>query len=100
MESLMEFISRVRLLEANGYAVRKNFVMKKYKDNTARKNTEVRRINTRMEQTKRCEDPAIARAMSRMVDHQGWWVLKNVSLEHGKKKNSYSNKGFYEYLKQ
>ena len=85
MESLMEFISRVRLLEANGYAVRKNFVMKKYKDNTARNNTEVRRINTRMEQTKRCEDPAIARAMSRMVDHQGWWILKNVSLEHRKK---------------
>ena len=86
MESLMAFISRVRLLEANGYAVRKNFVMKKYKDNTARNCTEVRTINTRMERTKTCEDPAIARAMSRMVDHQGWWVLKNVSLEHGKKK--------------
>ena len=82
----MEFISRVRLLEANGYAVRKNFVKKKYRNNTARRNIEVRAIDNRMEETKTCEDPAIARAMSRMVDHQGWWVLKNVSLEHGKKK--------------
>ena len=81
----MEFISRVRLLEANGYAVRKNFVKKKYKDDTARKNIEVRKINTRMEETKTCEDPAIARAMSRMVDHQGWSVLKNFSIEYGKK---------------
>ena len=86
VESLMEFISRFRLLEANGYAVRKNFVKKKYKDDTARKNIEVRKINTRMEKTKTWEGPAIARAMSRMVDHQGWWVLKNVSLEYGKKK--------------
>ena len=86
VESLMEFISRFRLLEANGYAVRKNFVKKKYKDDTARKNVEVRKINTRMEKTKTWEDPAIARAMSRMVDHQGWWVLKNVSLERGKRK--------------
>lgn len=84
VENLMEFISRVRLLEANGYAVRKNFVKKKYKGDTARKNIEVRKINTRMEETKRCEDPAIARAMSRMVDHQGWSVLKNVSLEYEK----------------
>ena len=75
VESLMEFISRVRLLEVNGYAVRKNFVKKKYKDNTARKNIEVNKIDSRMEETKTCEDPAIARAMSRMVDHQGWWVL-------------------------
>ena len=84
VESLMEFISRVRLLEANGYAVRKNFVKKKYKDDTARKNIEIRKIDTRMEETKACEDPAIAKAMSRMVDHQGWSVLKNASLEHGK----------------
>ena len=78
----MEFISRVRLLEANGYAVRMNFVKKKYRDDTARKNIEVRKINTRMEQTKTCEDPAIAKAMSRMVDHQGRSVLKNASFEH------------------
>ena len=81
----MEFISRVRLLEANGYAVRKNFVKKKYKDDTALMNNELGKINTRMEQTKTCEDPAIAKAMSRMVDHQGWSVLKNASLEHGEK---------------
>ena len=85
----MEFISRVRLLEANGYAVRKNFVKKKYEDNTPRKNIEIRKIDTRMEETKACEDPAIAKAMSRMVDHQGWLVLKNASLERGEKKNIY-----------
>lgn len=88
VESLMGFISRVRLLEANGYAARKNFVKKKYKDDTARKDIELRKINTRMEETKTWEDPAIARAMSRMVDHQGWWVLKNVFLERGKRKYS------------
>ena len=87
VESLMEFISRVRLLEANGYAVRMNFVKKKYKDDTARKNIEVRKINTRMEQTKTCEDPAIAKAMSRMVDHQGWSVLK--CLLRARRKNIY-----------
>ena len=81
----MEFISRVRFLEANGYAVRKNFVEKKYRNNTERKNVEIGKIDTRMEEIKTCEDPAIARAMSRMVDHQGWSVLKNASLEHGKK---------------
>lgn len=85
VESLMEFISRVRLLEANGYAVRKNFVQKKYKDDTVRKNIEVRKINTRMEETKTCEDPAIARAMSRMVDNQGWCVLKKCLLGARKK---------------
>ena len=37
----MGFISRVRLLEANGYAARKNFVKKKYKDDTARKDIEL-----------------------------------------------------------
>ena len=86
----MEFISRVRLLEANGYAVRMNFVKKKYKDDTARKNIEVRKINTRMEQTKTCEDPAIAKAMSRMVDHQGWSVLKKRLLR-ARRKNIYIN---------
>ena len=85
VESLMEFISRVRLLEANGYAVRKNFVQKKYKDDTVRKNIEVRKINTRMGETKTCEDPAIARAMSRMVDNQGWCVLKKCLLGARKK---------------
>lgn len=85
VESLMKFISRVRLLEANGYAVRKNFVQKKYKDDTVRKNIEVRKINTRMEETKTCEDPAIARAMSRMVDNQGWCVLKKCLLGARKK---------------
>lgn len=95
VESLMEFISRVRLLEANGYAVRKNFVQKKYKDDTVRKNIEVRKINTRMEETKSCEDPAIARAMSRMVDHQGWCVLKKCLLGARKKEIfSYSDKDF------
>ena len=91
----MEFISRVRLLEANGYAVRKNFVKKKYKDDTALMNNELGKINTRMEQTKTCEDPAIAKAMSRMVDHQGWSVLK--CLLRARRKNiyisTYSDKG-------
>lgn len=82
VESLMEFISRVRLLEANGYAVRTNFVMKKYKDNTARKYTELTKINTRMEQTKTCEDSAIARAMSRMVDHQGIPIFGRIRWSH------------------
>ncbi|CAH3150409.1 unnamed protein product [Pocillopora meandrina] len=82
VESLMEFISRVRLLEANGYAVRMNFVKKKYKDDTARKNIEVRKINTRMEQTKTCEDPAIAKAMSRMVDHQGIPAFGRIRWSH------------------
>lgn len=96
VESLMEFISRVRLLEANGYAVRMNFVKKKYRDDTARKNIEVRKINTRMEQTKTCEDPAIAKAMSRMVDHQGRSVLKNASFEHLENIYifTYSDRGF------
>ena len=84
----MEFISRVRLLEANGYAVRKNFVKKKYKDDTALMNNELGKINTRMEQTKTCEDPAIAKAMSRMVDHQGWSVLK--CLLRARRKNIFS----------
>lgn len=72
------------------------FVKKKYRDDTARKNIEVRKINTRMEQTKTCEDPAIAKAMSRMVDHQGRSVLKNASFEHLENIYifTYSDRGF------
>ena len=71
VESLMNFISRVRLLETNGYAIRKNYIEEKYESNVARKDVETIKINSRIEETTQCEDPAIARAMSTMVDHQG-----------------------------
>ena len=92
----MNFISRVRLLETNGYAIRKNYIKKKYEDNEERKNTELRRISSRVEELTTCEDPAIATAMSTMVDHQGLWVVNNNLLAHCRERESYL---YFRFLK-
>lgn len=88
----MGFISRVRLLEANGYAARKNFVKKKYKDDTARKDIELRKINTRMEDMRgpcHCQGHVQNGGSSRLVGFE-----KCILGARKKEIFSYSDKDF------
>ena len=71
LTDLMTFITRIRMLEANGYAVWKGHIEKKYEDNEDRRTLELDSVNNKMGRVAECEDPAIARAFTRMIDHQG-----------------------------
>ena len=68
---LMSFITKIRMLEANGYAVWKSHLYKKFADNEDRRTVELNSVVEKMKKVAQCEDPAIARAFTRMIDHQG-----------------------------
>ena len=72
----MNFIRKIRTLEANGYGVWKSHILKKWEDDENRRTVELNSVQTKMENVKSCEDPAIARAFTRMVDHQGRSFMK------------------------
>ena len=68
---LMSFITKIRMLEANGYAVWKSHLYKKYEDDEDRRTVELNSVEKKIKRVAQCEDPAIARAFTRMIDHQG-----------------------------
>ena len=68
----MNFITKIRELEANGYAVWKSHIYKKWEDNEDRRTVELNSVDGKVRKVAECEDPAIARAFTRMIDHQGW----------------------------
>ena len=68
---LMNFISKIRTLEANGYGVWKSHILKKWENDEDRRTVELNSVQTKMENVARCENPAIARAFTRMIDHKG-----------------------------
>jgi len=68
---LMNFITKIRMLEANGYAVWKSHLYKKFADDEDRRTVELNSVVDKMKKVAQCEDPAIARAFTRMIDHQG-----------------------------
>lgn len=75
LTGLMNFISKIRMLEANGYAVWKSHIYKKWESNEDRRTVELNSVDDKMSKVAQCEDPAIARAFTRMIDHQGMWTL-------------------------
>ncbi|PFX15438.1 Tolloid-like protein 2 [Stylophora pistillata] len=112
LTDLMNFIARIRLLEANGYAVSKSHIYKKYEDNEYRRTVELNSVDNKMKKVAQCEDPAIARAFTRMIDHQDdtskcLFLIEpgNRDLSTGFKvlpcNSNYPNKKFnFEYLTQ
>jgi len=79
---LMNFIRKIRTLEANGYGVWKSHILKKWEDDENRRTVELNSVQTKMENVKSCEDPAIARAFTRMVDHQGMPAFGRIRWTH------------------
>ena len=75
LTGLMNFISKIRMLEANGYAVWKSHIYKKWENNEDRRTVELNSVDDKMSKVAQCEDPAIARAFTRMIDHQGKGTL-------------------------
>ena len=71
LTGLMNFISKIRMLEANCYAVWKSRIYKKWENNEDRRTVELNNVDDKMSKVAQCEDPAIARAFTRMIDHQG-----------------------------
>ena len=67
----MNFIAKIRTLEANGYGVWKSHIKKKWENDENRRKVELRSVEKYMKKVARCENPAIARAFTRMIDHQG-----------------------------
>ena len=68
---LMNFISEIRKLEANGYAVWKSHSYKKWEDNENRRKLELDMVEGEMAKVEGCENPTIARAFTTMIDHRG-----------------------------
>ena len=75
LTGLMNFIAKIRMLEANGYAVWKSHIYKKWEANEDRRTVELNSVDDKMSKVAQCEDPAIARAFTRMIDHQGKGTL-------------------------
>jgi len=71
LADLMNFITKIRALEANGYGVWKSHIKKKWEDDEARRTVELNSVQAKMENVRNCENPAIARAFTRMVEYQG-----------------------------
>ena len=79
----MNFITKIRALEANGYGVWKSHIKKKWEDDEARRTVELNSVQAKMENVRNCENPAIARAFTRMVEYQGkGWQLTVTHFSH------------------
>ncbi|PFX28976.1 hypothetical protein AWC38_SpisGene6250 [Stylophora pistillata] len=93
LTDLMNFIARIRLLEANGYAVWKSHIYKKYEDNEYRQTVELNSVDNKMRNVAQCEDPAIARAFTRMIDHQGTPAYGRIRWSHTYSNDTYNDWG-------
>lgn len=71
MVDLMTFITKIRKLEANGYGVWESHIHKKWENDENRRTVELNSVKEKKEKVAKCENPAIARALTRMVDYQG-----------------------------
>jgi len=69
---LMNFIANIRVLKANGYTIWKSQIYEKWEDNEHRRTVELKSVQDTMKRVAQCEDPAIARAFTKMIDLQGW----------------------------
>jgi len=65
---LMNFIRKIRTLEANGYGVWKSHIKKKWENDKKRQKVELRNDERYMKKVASCENPAIARAFTRMIE--------------------------------
>ena len=71
---LMNFISKIRMLEADGYGVWRGHILKKYESEENRRNVELNSLESKINNVEKCENPAIARAFTRMIDRQGLYI--------------------------
>lgn len=90
---LMNFIAKIRELEANGYAVWKSHIYKKWEDNENRRTVELNSVDGKMRRVSECEDPAIARAFTRMIDHQGTPAYGRIRWSHTYENVTYNDWG-------
>ncbi|KAL9964336.1 hypothetical protein ACROYT_G027964 [Oculina patagonica] len=79
---LMHFITKIRMLQTNGYGVWKSHLYKKFEDNEDRRTVELNVFEKRMKDVAECEDPAIAKAFTRMIDHQGTPAYGRIRWSH------------------
>ena len=68
---LMNFISKIRTLEANVFGVWKSHILKKYENDEDRRTMELKSVQAKMENVAKRENLAIARSFTRMTDYQG-----------------------------
>jgi len=93
LTGLMNFISKIRMLEANGYAVWKSHIYKKWENNEDRRTVELNSVDDKMSKVAQCEDPAIARAFTRMIDHQGTPAYGRIRWSHTYENVTYNDWG-------
>ena len=67
----MNFIRKIRTLEVNGYDVWKSHIKKKWENDKNRQKVELRSVERYLKKVASCENPAIARAFTKMIDYQG-----------------------------
>ena len=68
---LMNFITNIRMLEANAYGVWKSHILKKYENDEERQKMETNNIQMKIDNVAKRENAAIARAFTRITDYQG-----------------------------